>query len=100
MRDEMDARLWGEHHEAFSTGVSRFTSRIMDVFHLLHRQRWAAPWDQPDNRRTFAVGKNLVATLGAVLFSSTMILSAVVPARTQVEMARNHQIPAVTPYLA
>lgn len=100
MRDEMDARLWGEHHQAFSTQVDGLTGRIMDVFRLLHRLNWTAPW-QPDGSPNVAprAAKNLSAAAGALLFGSIMILSAVTPAQTQVDVARNDQAP-VTRYLA
>ena len=51
MRDEMDARIWNEHHEAFSQSIDALVGRVKAAFAALkpaltriHRFEWDAPW--------------------------------------------------------
>ncbi len=44
MRDEMDSRLWVEHHEAFSAGIDALIDKVKAVFNTLHRQQYCRPW--------------------------------------------------------
>jgi hypothetical protein len=44
MRDEMDARLWNQHHERFSADMATFLKRLADAMRLLNAIQWAAPW--------------------------------------------------------
>lgn len=44
MRDEMDARIWVEHHEQFSDSLHRGVIAMAAAFRRLHALQWAAPW--------------------------------------------------------
>jgi hypothetical protein len=51
MRDEMDARIWNEHHEAFSESIDTLVARfkgalagIKPALNQIHRFEWDAPW--------------------------------------------------------
>ena len=51
MRDEMDARIWVEHHEDFSRSIDALAARVRSVFSSLkpalariHAFEWDAPW--------------------------------------------------------
>jgi hypothetical protein len=48
MRDEMDSRIWVDHHDAFSTDVARFlTSAVANIgagFRRLNEIQFDAPW--------------------------------------------------------
>ena len=50
MRDEMDARLWVEHHEEFSQSIAELIGRIRTAFERLHAITFAAPWRQEVRR--------------------------------------------------
>jgi hypothetical protein len=51
MRDEMDGRLWVEHHENFSQGIDELIGRvktalasIKPALDHIHAFEWDAPW--------------------------------------------------------
>jgi len=44
MRDEMDARIWVEHHEGFSQSLDELFARARIVFDRIHAIQFAAPW--------------------------------------------------------
>jgi hypothetical protein len=51
MRDEMDARLWVDHHQAFSDSVGRLADAVGNVFaaigvalRKLNQIEFDAPW--------------------------------------------------------
>ena len=51
MRDEMDARIWVQHHEEFSNSIDRLLGRLKSAFKSLkpaldhiHTFEWDAPW--------------------------------------------------------
>ena len=51
MRDEMDARMWAEHHEDFSNYIDLLIARLRSAFARLkpawehiHSFEWDAPW--------------------------------------------------------
>lgn len=44
MRDEMDARIWNEHHTAFSDSLDRLFRNIGDALKRLHQIEFSAPW--------------------------------------------------------
>ena len=53
MRDEMDGRLWVEHHEEFSKGIDQLIARLKSAFASLkpalehiHTFEWDAPWQR------------------------------------------------------
>jgi hypothetical protein len=53
MRDEMDGRLWVEHHEEFSKGIDQLIARLKSAFASLrpalehiHSFEWDAPWQR------------------------------------------------------
>jgi hypothetical protein len=44
MRDEMDARIWVDHHEQFSDSLHNGFAAIAAGFRKLHNMQWSAPW--------------------------------------------------------
>lgn len=44
MRDQLDNQMWTEHHEAFSASLHSFLCATMDVFKVLTRINYNAPW--------------------------------------------------------
>ena len=50
MRDEIDARIWSEHHEQFSKDLARLFDAIRVTFCKLARIQFSAPWrpESPD----------------------------------------------------
>ena len=44
MRDEMDARIWGEHHGGLGEAASRIAAQIKVGLLALHRIQFDAPW--------------------------------------------------------
>lgn len=44
MCDEIDGRIWVEHHFAFSDAVAGFFSRLDDGFRRLQAIQYQAPW--------------------------------------------------------
>jgi hypothetical protein len=44
MRDEMDARIWAEHHHDFSEMVHKALEPVRAAFNSLHRIQFDAPW--------------------------------------------------------
>ncbi|HEY0626625.1 MAG TPA: hypothetical protein VGD10_07810 [Allosphingosinicella sp.] len=48
MRDEMDARIWNEHHQAFSQSLSNLVTAAVDTIRMtlrkLHKIEFGAPW--------------------------------------------------------
>jgi hypothetical protein len=51
MRDEMDARIWVEHHEDFSNGIASLLASIGNAFRRLQNIRFDAPWKREDVER-------------------------------------------------
>jgi hypothetical protein len=52
MRDEMDSRMWNEHHEDFSASIADAIDKLHAVFKQIHRHNFCAPWDEPcDSQR-------------------------------------------------
>jgi hypothetical protein len=51
MRDEIDGRLWAEHHTEFSASVAELFVRIGKGLKRLHERQWNAPWRQGAGRR-------------------------------------------------
>ena len=48
MRDEIDGRLWEQHHGAFSDGISQLVDQIRVSLRRLHRLQFDAPWRHGD----------------------------------------------------
>lgn len=44
MRDEIDGRLWAEHHAAFSDSIGRALKAAGEAFRRLHDIQFSAPW--------------------------------------------------------
>jgi hypothetical protein len=44
MRDQIDARLWTEHHHRLSDDVGRFFARLAAGYRRLQAIQYAAPW--------------------------------------------------------
>lgn len=44
MRDEIDGRLWVDHHEAFAQSVGRFFHTLRHGFERLSARQFGAPW--------------------------------------------------------
>lgn len=44
MRDELDGRLWAEHHEQFSRSVTELIDAIRLAFRKLNEIEYEAPW--------------------------------------------------------
>jgi hypothetical protein len=44
MRDEMDARLWVEHHEQFSSGLADLFAKAREGLARLNAIQFDAPW--------------------------------------------------------
>jgi len=44
MRDETDARLWAEHHEAFTSSIVEAIRATAAAFKRFHNRRYFAPW--------------------------------------------------------
>ena len=51
MRDEMDSRMWNEHHEAFSASIADAIDKLRAVFRQLRKHHFCAPWDKHCNNR-------------------------------------------------
>ena len=51
MRDEMDSRMWNEHHEAFSASIAEALDKLRAAFRQLHCHNFCAPWDKHCNNR-------------------------------------------------
>jgi hypothetical protein len=51
MRDEMDARMWIEHHGGLSELVDRIGSQLRLALKTLHALEWDAPWRGKPKRR-------------------------------------------------
>lgn len=45
MRDEIDSRMWLQHHEEFHAFVGRAISGIRDISLQLRDHLFRAPWD-------------------------------------------------------
>lgn len=91
MRDEIDARLWSEHHQTFSIDIRRLASGAMQTFELLHRHYWNAPWSSKNGEGSVEHaprGKHILAAV-AIMFSLTAIVAAVGPTGTSAEFARS-----------
>ena len=44
MRDEMDARIWVEHHAQFSEDLEKLFKKTLKAFERLTAIQFAAPW--------------------------------------------------------
>lgn len=51
MRDEMDSRMWVEHHEEFSDGIDQLIAKVKSAFGRIkpaldhiHAFEWDSPW--------------------------------------------------------
>lgn len=44
MRDEMDGRIWTEHHHEFAEMVHKALEPVRAAFDSLHRIQFDAPW--------------------------------------------------------
>ncbi|HEX8666865.1 MAG TPA: hypothetical protein VF727_00655 [Allosphingosinicella sp.] len=44
MRDEIDGRMWAEHHDAFARNVAEFFTAARTALARLHALQWDAPW--------------------------------------------------------
>ena len=44
MRDEMDARIWVEHHDDFSRSIGDLFARLKPALDRIHAFEWDAPW--------------------------------------------------------
>jgi hypothetical protein len=44
MRDEIDGRMWVEHHDAFSRSIAELFAAIKPGLARLHAIEWDAPW--------------------------------------------------------
>ena len=50
MRDEIDGRIWAEHHEEFSNSIDRLIDNVKISFERLHAILFDAPWRRPGLR--------------------------------------------------
>ncbi|MBV8685361.1 MAG: hypothetical protein JOZ90_01735 [Alphaproteobacteria bacterium] len=46
MRDEIDGRLWVEHHQAFSASVASFLGEVALGLRRLNEWQFEAPWQR------------------------------------------------------
>ena len=44
MRDEIDGRIWTEHHTELSASLDRLFRNIGNAFRRLHDIQFSAPW--------------------------------------------------------
>ena len=44
MRDEMDARIWVEHHAEFSRSIAGLFAKLKPALDRIHAFEWDAPW--------------------------------------------------------
>ena len=44
MRDELDGRIWAEHHHRFSADLARALQAIRITFCKMARIQFSAPW--------------------------------------------------------
>ena len=44
MRDEMDGRIWAEHHQEISAGLGRLLGGFAAGLKRLNDLQWSAPW--------------------------------------------------------
>ena len=44
MHDEIDGRLWAQHHQDFSEMVHRAADQVRTALNLLHHIQFDAPW--------------------------------------------------------
>ena len=44
MRDEMDARMWVEHHDGLGVAARRIAAQLKVTLRALHRVQFDAPW--------------------------------------------------------
>ena len=44
MRDEIDGRIWAEHHVEFSNAVAAALEQMMASLYALNRIQFDAPW--------------------------------------------------------
>ena len=44
MHDEIDGRLWAQHHQDFSEMVHRVADQVRTALNLLHHVQFDAPW--------------------------------------------------------
>ena len=44
MRDEVDARIWGEHGDEFSASIDRLVKKAYQVFCKMAAIQFSAPW--------------------------------------------------------
>lgn len=44
MRDEMDGRIWSEHHEQFSNSIAKAMDAIRVALCRVYRFEFSAPW--------------------------------------------------------
>ncbi|HEY0044075.1 MAG TPA: hypothetical protein VGB62_05950 [Allosphingosinicella sp.] len=51
MRDEMDGRLWAEHHQQFSDDLGKLFDGIAAGLKRLHQMQWSAPWRRDAGHR-------------------------------------------------
>lgn len=50
MRDEIDGRIWAEHHEQFSDSVHKAAEAVRIAFQSLQRIQFDAPWKKSRER--------------------------------------------------
>ena len=51
MRDEIDGRIWAEHHTEFSDSLAAGLKKIMASLAVLNRIQFDAPWQRQAKRR-------------------------------------------------
>ena len=51
MRDEIDGRIWAEHHTDFSNAIAAGLAKIMASLRALNRIQFDAPWRRDAKRR-------------------------------------------------
>ena len=51
MRDEMDGRIWAEHHHEISAGLGTLFDGLAKGLKRLHDIQWSAPWRRETGSR-------------------------------------------------
>ena len=51
MRDEIDGRIWAEHHVEFTNAIAAALEKVMASLRALNRIQFDAPWRRDAKRR-------------------------------------------------
>ncbi len=72
MRDEIDGRIWVEHHEEFSASIARRLAGFRLGLERLHAIRFDAPWQRRPSERTNAAPDGMHLKFAALGFAATV----------------------------